>query len=49
MSKLLPYETIVKAHEATRTQSTPSFPTTPDISATFPKYTDRSTLRLRNM
>ena len=34
---------------ATRTQSTPSFPTMPDISAIFPKYTGKSTPRLRNM
>ena len=32
-----------------RTQSTLFFPTTPDLSATFPKYTVRSTPRLRNM
>ena len=38
-----------KPMRATRTQSTPSFPTTPDISVTFPKYTGRSMPRLRNM
>ena len=38
-----------KPMRATRTQSTPFFPTTPDISATVPKYTGKSTPRLRNM
>jgi len=34
---------------ATRTQSTPFFPTMPDISATVPKYTGKSTPKLRNI
>ena len=38
-----------KPMRATRTQSTPSFPTTPDISVIFLKYTVRSTPRLRTM
>ena len=43
MNKLLPYETIVKAHEGD-----------PDaidtvLSATVPKYTGKSTPRLRNI
>ena len=38
-----------KPMRATRTQSTLFFPTTPDISATVPKYTGKSTPRLRNM
>ena len=32
-----------------RLMEAPFFPTTPDISAIFPKYTGRSTPRLRNM
>ncbi len=38
-----------KPMRATRTQSTPFFPTTPDISAIAPKYMGKSTPRLRNM
>jgi hypothetical protein len=38
-----------KPMRATRTQSTPFFPTMPDISATVPKYTGKSTPKLRNI
>ena len=38
MSKLLPYETIVKAHEGDPDAIDTVLSTMPDISATFPKY-----------
>ena len=49
MSKLLPYETIVKAHEGDPDAIDTILSTMPDISATVPKYTGKSTPRLRNM
>ena len=49
MNKLLPYETIVKAHEGDPDAIDTILSPTPDISATVPKYTGKSTPRLRNM
>ena len=49
MSKLLPYETIVKAHEGDPDAVNAVLSHYADISATFPKYAGRSTPRLRNM
>ena len=65
MNKLLPYETIVKAHEGDPDaidtvlshyagyirycSKVHGKVNTPDISATVPKYTGKSTPRLRNI
>ena len=46
---LSPMKQSSRRMRAPRTQSTPFFPTTPDISATVPKYTVKSTPRLRNI
>ena len=49
MSKLLPYETIVKAHEGDPEAVDTVLSHYADISATVPKSTGKSTPRLRNM
>ena len=49
MSKLLPYETIVKAHEGDPDAIDTVLSHYAGYIATFPKYTVRLTPRLRNM
>ncbi len=49
MSKLLPYETIVKAHEGDPDAIDTVLSHYAGYIRYFPKYTDRSTPRLKNM
>ena len=49
MNKLLPYETIVKAHEGDPDAIDTVLSHYAGLSATVPKYTGKSTPRLRNI